>query len=220
MPGPAGRTPSAGTSRSACWSRWTTRCAPSSRPSIASTPSWPAPSAIAPDPTERKRRPMSTTTLAARQRALLHELAQIAAERAGSEPALADSFRAENERAGQAFHEAREALEQRLAADREALAADLRRSGEAIEGRAAAEREATQKAHSQARADLSAQFEAEQEAAEAAVQQVRWAADAILDGAKTEAGTHLHENNARLAADVEQLQAVAEQARVLLDSWD
>ena len=75
------------------------------------------------------------------------------------------------------------------------------------------------KEQSAARWELITRFDTEKEEAEAAVQEARWAADAVFEGKKNEAVARLRENNARLAARVEEYEAIAAQARALLAEW-
>jgi hypothetical protein len=163
---------------------------------------------------------MNEPSLIARQRALLHDLANYAVEKARTEPALAASFRAAMEREQQEFARDGEALRQGLAADREAADEEFRQAREAIDARFAADQESAQREDTTAREELAARFDAEQEAAESAVQEARWAADAVLEGAKEEAATRLCENNARLAADMEALGALGQDARTLVEGWN
>jgi hypothetical protein len=163
---------------------------------------------------------MNEPSLIGRQRLLLRDLASIAAEKAQAEPALAASFRAEKESADKALAEGRHALDQRFRAAREALDEEQRQQLEAINSRTAADQEAAQKEHAAARWELISRFDAEKEEAESAVQEARWAADAVLEGKKNEAAAKLRENNARLAARIEELAAIHQESRALLEEWE
>ena len=51
------------------------------------------------------------------------------------------------------------------------------------------------------------------------MQEARWAADALLEGAKNDAELRLRKDQARLAERVEELEGLQRQARALVEEW-
>jgi hypothetical protein len=163
---------------------------------------------------------MSEPVLIDRQRALLHDLARLAAEKAEREPALAQGYCNEIAEANRALEEWRAVLRGRFEADRDSLEREWRLRRNAIESRYTAEQEGIEKDHGEARLELINQLDAEAEATEAAFQEARWAADAMLEASRNAAAARLRDNSNRLAARMEELQALHKEARAQLLEWD
>jgi DNA segregation ATPase FtsK/SpoIIIE-like protein len=163
---------------------------------------------------------MNEPLLIGRQRAVVRDLAALAAEKARVEPALAAARRDEIDRAEQAFRDGRDRLRQRCDADRSALETQLRQKREDAEAAWAAEQDAAKTEYKKARKELLRTTDAEREATEAAVQEARWSADAVLEGTKSDAANRLREETRRLAARREELQALDKASRSLLARWN
>jgi hypothetical protein len=163
---------------------------------------------------------MSDPSLIQRERTLVRSLAQLAAERARVEPALAQSYHSEMERAEQEHAQSAERLRARRAKEAEALDQELAQRREKADARHAAEQEALQKEAVRERREFGERLEAEREAAEASLTEAFFAVDAAFDAAKNAAHAKHREDNTRLETQMAQLASLAQQARAVLRGWN
>jgi S-DNA-T family DNA segregation ATPase FtsK/SpoIIIE len=162
---------------------------------------------------------MPEAALIARQRALLRDLIQHAAERARSEPAIAAALREQEDSIEIAFAEAREALEHRRMQEEEENERQIEQARSSIETRYKADQDAAQREFVHRRGQILEREESEKEAAKAAYQEACWTIAAVLEGAKNEAEQELRDNKARLQARLDDLHDIHKQARALLTEW-
>src|SRR5579875_2330251 len=140
---------------------------------------------------------MPEAALIARQRVLLRDLIQHAAERARSEPAIAAALREQEDSIEIAFAEAREALEHRRMQEEEENERQIEQARSSIETRYKADQDAAQREFVHRRGQILEREESEKEAAKAAYQEACWTIAAVLEGAKNEAEQELRDNKAR-----------------------
>src|SRR5262249_45213119 len=68
--------------------------------------------------------------------------------------------------------------------------------------------------------ELTAQLDAELNEIETAFQEAGWAADAVLDAAKTDAEAKQRNANTHLKESMEELEALREETRAVVQSWN
>jgi len=163
---------------------------------------------------------MSEPSLIARQRELLRDLLQQAAERARGEPAIAAAFQEQGDQVEIEFAEAREALDRRRAQELEENERQIEQARRSIEARYKAEQEAAHREFVQKRGQILEREENEKEAAQAAYKEACWTISAVLEGAKNEIEQELRDNKTRLQTRLDELHAIHKQARAQLDEWD
>jgi S-DNA-T family DNA segregation ATPase FtsK/SpoIIIE len=162
---------------------------------------------------------MTEPNLIARQRSLLREFLQRAAARGQAEPAIAEALRSESERVRQESSQAAKAIEDRLTAELSDAEQEVQKTRAAVQGRFEAEQEAARREHTVARDEVLTREAAEREASRAAYQEACWTIAAQLEATRTSAEEKLRDNKARLASRIEELFAVQQQARSLLQEW-
>jgi hypothetical protein len=162
---------------------------------------------------------MPEPSLIARQRVLLRDLIQRAAERARAEPAIAAAFQEQVDNIENDFLDGRESIEGRLARE---LEENERQMGQAhinIEARYKVEQDSAHREYMQARGRILEREQSEKEAVETTYQEACWTIGALLDGAKSQAEGELRENKTRLNTRLEELREIRQKARGLLEEW-
>lgn len=163
---------------------------------------------------------MSEPSLIADQRDLIGRIARVATERARVEPTLARTYAAERLRADDDRDDARETAETTRTAEAERLDEELRQASEAIAARFAAEQDAAAKEHARAKWELTTRLDNARDKVAADYQEATWTAEAVFEAARGTAETRLRDESARLAAQLEDLTRLRQQARDLLDGWN
>src|SRR6185312_16419014 len=162
---------------------------------------------------------MTEAPLIARQRTLLRNLIQRAAERAATEPAIAAAFQEQVDAIENEFSDNHEAVSRRLMREREENERQIEQARVSIEARFKVEQDAANREYSQARGQILEREEAEKETAQTTYQEACWTTGAVLDGAKGEAEQELRENKTRLTNRLANLHEIQKQARALLEEW-
>jgi DNA segregation ATPase FtsK/SpoIIIE, S-DNA-T family len=162
---------------------------------------------------------MSESSLIARQRALLRDLIQQAAERARGEPAIAAAFQEQVDNVEIEFAEAREALDRRRKQELQENERQIEQARSSIETRYKSEQEAAHREFVQKRGQIVEREESEKEAAEAVYKEACWTIAAVLEGAKNEVEQEMRDSKSRLQTRLDELHAMHEQARARLEEW-
>jgi hypothetical protein len=162
---------------------------------------------------------MPEPSLIARQRVLLRDLIEHAAERAHGEPAIAAAFQEQVDHVEIEFAEAREALESRRTRELEENERHIEQARSSIEARYKAAQEAAHREFVSTRGKILERDESEKEAAQAAYKEACWTIAAVLEGAKNETEKELRENKSRLQTRLDELHDIHKQARAQLAEW-
>jgi hypothetical protein len=162
---------------------------------------------------------MTEPSLISRQRSLLRDLMQRAAERARVEPAIAATFQEQEDTIEIEFAEGREAVSRRLTREQEENERQIEQAHISIEARYKVEQDSAHRAYAQSRGQILEREERDKEAAQTTYKEVCWTTAAVLEGAKNEAEHELRENKTRLHTRLDHLHAIQQQARTLLDDW-
>ena len=162
---------------------------------------------------------MTEAPLIARQRTLLRNLIQRAAERAATEPAIAAAFQEQVDAIENEFSDNHEAVSWRLMREREENERQIEQARVSIEARFKVEQDAANREYAQTRGQILEREQAEKETAQTTYQEACWTTAAVLEGAKNEAEQEVRENKARLTTRLDNLHGVQQQARELLDEW-
>src|SRR5579883_3444590 len=162
---------------------------------------------------------MPEPSLIARQRALLRDLLHQAAERARSEPAITAAYQEQVDNIEIEFAEAREAIERRRTLELEENERRIAQSRITIESRYKVNQDAAHRQYLQARGRILEREENDKEEAQAAYKEACWTIAAVLEGAKSEAEEEFRDNKSRLGSRLDDLHALRQQARDLLNEW-
>jgi hypothetical protein len=162
---------------------------------------------------------MNEPPLIARQRALLRDLIQRAAERAHAEPAIEATFQEQVDTVENDFTDGRDALNRRLTRDREENERQIEQTRVNIEARFKVEQDTANREYARSRGEILEREQAEKEAAKTTYQEACWTTGAVLEGAKGQAEQELRESKTRLTNRLDILHTTRQQARALLDEW-
>jgi S-DNA-T family DNA segregation ATPase FtsK/SpoIIIE len=162
---------------------------------------------------------MPEPSLIVRQRLLLSDLIQRAAERARGEPAIAAAFQEQGDEIEIAFSDGCEAVARRLTQELEANNRHIEQTRASIEARYKVEQDAAHREYTLTRGQILEREERDKDAAQTAYKEACWTTAAVLEGAKNGAEEELRENKSRLHTRLENLHDIQRQARTLLEEW-
>jgi hypothetical protein len=162
---------------------------------------------------------MTEPSLISRQRTLLRELTLLVSRRVAAEPELERNHRSRKSAEALEFEEAYQTSIVRFASDKETADREFQEARESSKSRYETEKAAILQEHEDAARKYSARYQRDKDAAKTTFQETRWAIDAELDGSKQAAKDKLRDDERRVAAKMERLRTIREQARALLTRW-
>ncbi len=162
---------------------------------------------------------MTEPSLIARQRVLLRELIQRAAERAHAEPAIAAAFQEQVDAVENEFADGRDAVNGRLQREQEENERQFEQARASIEARYNVEQDTANRDYNEAHEEIVTREKFEKKAAEAAYKEACWTIGAVLEGAINEAEQEVRENKTRLMNRLDNLHTIHKEARALLEEW-
>jgi DNA segregation ATPase FtsK/SpoIIIE, S-DNA-T family len=154
-----------------------------------------------------------------RQRAMLRSLVAGAAERARAEEDAAAEHQSRVEAAESLFDEESQELVARFAVEKDGAAHEQAETRESAIARHKAELVSARTEFGKERHGLREEYGAGRSRARNAFQEASWTASALLEATKTEADAELKEQLARVAEKKTKLNAMREEARLLLRGW-
>lgn len=156
------------------------------------------------------------SSLLARQRAILHELARLVAERAQAEPQVERQFKADKEAAEFEFETTFQAMVVRFATDKEAAESEFRDARAQITSRFEADSRAAEKDVTAARARIVEEYETAKQQAKSEFQETGWTIAAIFEGIKNGAEKQIKEAKLRAARARQRIDAIQEETTEFL----
>jgi hypothetical protein len=160
---------------------------------------------------------MMDSPLVRRQRAALHELTRLAAERAAAEAEAAAGFQARKEVSERDYEEARQRSAAALEAERTATEQEYVRVRQQVTRRFDADHQTTEKEYNSVRHRLSADFDGDRLKAEKKHQETAWQVTTIFEASKTHTEEHLQEVRLKTDAGLTRTQEVEQEAIQLLE---
>src|SRR5438067_3055228 len=162
---------------------------------------------------------MAEPSLIDRQRALLHDLARLAADRGRVEPAIEQE--AQSKRAAQesAFDADYQTIILQFASQKEQADREVREARAAIRSRFETEQAATARELARDRLRFAEQYDTEAEEAQAAFQEARWTIDAVLEASRSKSDKQLQADDNWVAAQWDRLLGLHLKARQLVEQW-
>ena len=162
---------------------------------------------------------MTEPLLIARQRTLLRELVQLAADRGRAEPTLEQEYQSRKADEENAFDEAYQAVIVRFAAQKEQAEHEVREARAAIHASFETEQAATVLELTKARVQLAQQYDAEEEESQAAFQETSWTAGAVREASRGKAEKQRRTDEAWVESQAERLRTIHKETRALLEQW-
>jgi hypothetical protein len=162
---------------------------------------------------------MNEPSLVSRQRALLHDLIQRAAERASAEPAIAMALQEQVDSVENDFSDGQEAVSRRLVRENEENEREVEQGRVRVEAAFKVEQDGAHREFVVTRGRIIEREKEAKEAAQTTYQEACWTIGAVLEGAKNEAEHEQRENRTRLTKRLEDLRTIQQEARALLDEW-
>ncbi|MBI1914482.1 MAG: hypothetical protein HYS12_07050 [Planctomycetes bacterium] len=162
---------------------------------------------------------MAEPSLIARQHALLHNLARLAADRGQAEPAIEQEAQSKRAAEESAFDEDYQTIIIHFASQKEQADREVREVRETIRGRFETEQAATARELARDRLRFAEQYDAEAEEAQAAFQEARWTIDAVHEASRSKADKQLQAGEDWVTAQRDRLLAMHLEARRLVEQW-
>jgi hypothetical protein len=154
-----------------------------------------------------------------RERTVLRDLINLAAERSHAEQEAEDRFRSRNESAEKQY----EVVRQRLLADyhneQSALSAEFERVRSSIVGRYQSESRAAERQRARSRRRATERFKAAWFKADADFKEARWTADTLYQGTKAKTRERFQELQRQIARHHREADAIRLEAEELLGTW-
>jgi hypothetical protein len=162
---------------------------------------------------------MMEPDLIARQRSLLRDLTDLAAERARTAPAIEEEFRARQAAEEADYDAAYQAAVVLFATAREKAEHEIREARASVQGRFDAEQLAITRELTRERQRVEEQYDAEEEATQTSFQEAHWQIDAALEASRAKAAKQRRAGEDWLASQADRLEAIDKEARALLHRW-
>ncbi|HLJ95351.1 MAG TPA: FtsK/SpoIIIE domain-containing protein [Gemmataceae bacterium] len=159
---------------------------------------------------------MGESPLVSRQRVLLHDLAQLVAERAKAEPQVERQFKTDTQAAEHEFEVDFQTAIVRFAAEKEASEREFEDARRTITARFEADSQSTEREFSAARQKIVEEYETAKQQAKNEFQETRWTIAAILEGIKNGTDRQLKDAKMRNAEGRKRLDAARDEATELL----
>jgi hypothetical protein len=162
---------------------------------------------------------MHESTVIDQQRTLVRDLVQLCEERAGRLPDLENTVRTKKAAAQAAFdHEYQTAIVE-FAAAKEALEQETRQARERILADYEIEKQAAQEEYTATRRRVRGRYAREKDQTKTAFQETQWTLAALLEAKKNEAESKHKDIQNQVAATMNRLSAIQQEARKLLEKW-
>jgi DNA segregation ATPase FtsK/SpoIIIE-like protein len=153
------------------------------------------------------------------ERQLLHDLVQLAGERARAEKEVQEGFESRNKAAEAEFQEVRRRIDQDYQSAKRQNEQDYQQSRQRLTAQFEAERNANDKDHARTRQRILQQFHTDKEKNEKEWQDARWTTHALLEGNKTRAEGQWKDVQRKMAAHLERIDTIRREAAEFLKDW-
>src|SRR5439155_9866691 len=163
---------------------------------------------------------MTEPALVARQRTVLHDLAQLVGERARVEPTIEAEARTRATAAEQEYEASFQAIIARFALEKETADREYQEAKLRIAERFGLEQAAANKEFSETRTRGSARYLHDKTTAKTTFQEARWTMGAVFGGNRNDAEKELREVQGRIAAGMQRILTIGQEADALLREWN
>ena len=157
--------------------------------------------------------PLTEPSLMQRQRAVLRELFQLIAERAGAEPLIDGEFKTDITAIEDEFEVAFQDNIILFATEKEAVEKEAQEARQRITAWYESERAVLEKEVAEARVKINGRYEREKHDAKAEYQETRWTINAAYEGSKGGSEKRLHDDQKRLADAIQRIETIDAETR-------